>query len=140
MKRHLERNLLRLGGTWNLINGLITVLGFSSQLKIDGISYLTNSSIDGLEVSGSLIDSVYMIAVGYGLIQIIIGIVNYIVVRNMKNNQIQKGFIIWLGAIMSVSIVTADIMGTLLYVVLFVLYQSRNKAIRLSKQYHTQTS
>lgn len=135
MGRKLERNILRLGGTWNLINGLITVLGYSSWLKVEGISALTAGQLENTQVGSSLIDSVYMVAVGYGFIQIIIGIINYIVVKNMRNNQIQKSFTIWIFTLMSISIISADIVGILLYVVLAVLYQARNKTIRLKSQY-----
>lgn len=135
MNRNLERNILRLGGTWNMINGLITVLGYSSWLKVEGISALTAGQTQNMEIGSSLIDSVYMIAVGYGFIQLVIGITNYIIVKNMRNNQIQKSFMIWLFALMGISIISADIVGTLIYVVLVIIYQARNKAIRLKSQY-----
>ncbi|WP_373782095.1 hypothetical protein [Jeotgalibaca porci] len=133
MKRNLERNILRIGGTWNLVNGLITILFYGTWLKKEGISLLFSSTSLELRTGGSLLDSVYIVAIGYGLLQIIIGIVNYIIVRNMRNNRIQQSFIIWISALLILSLVSADIMGIIIYLVLLIIYQARNKAIKLTK-------
>lgn len=133
MKRNLERNILRLGGTWNLINGLITILGYGTWLKSEGISLISMGSELETRTGGAILDSAYIIAVVYGLLQIIIGITNYIIVKNVRNNQIQKSVVIWLATLMTLSLVTMDVVGSLIYVVLFVIYQARNKAIRIVK-------
>ncbi|UUX35389.1 hypothetical protein [Fundicoccus culcitae] len=134
MTRTLERNILRFGAVWNLVNGLITIIGFGSQIRVDGIQGLSDATMANKDLVGSLIDSVFMVVMAYGLLQIAIGVLNFVVVRNMRDNKIQKGFIIWLAILMILSLITMDIIGTLIYVVLFVLYLSRNKAIRLQKQ------
>lgn len=132
MKRKLERKIFTFAGLWNLINGLITVLTYSSWLKIEGISAISNIEPEQLRMTGSLIDSVYMVTVGYGILQIIIGIINFITVRNIRNNSIQIGFIIWIISMCAISIITLDIIGSLLYIVLLVIYQARNKAIKIN--------
>ena len=87
-----------------------------------------------INFDGSLIDSVYTIAVGYGILQLIIGVFNLIIVRRMRNNQIQKRVVLWLGGLLLFSVATLDVIGIIIYSVLFVIYQSRNKAIRLANQ------
>lgn len=134
MKRTLERNLLRGGGIWNLINGVVTILGYATWIKTSGIGALSSGMSSDINFDGSLIDSVYTIAVGYGILQLIIGVFNIIIVRRMRNNQIQKRVVVWLGGLLLFSISTLDVIGIIIYSVLFVIYQSRNKAIRLANQ------
>lgn len=132
MERKLERNILKLAGVWNIINGLITVLAYSSWLKVGGIAEITTMQSGQAQISGSILDSVYMVTVGYGFLQIIIGVINFIVVRSMRNNAIQVGFIVWIVSLALISLTTLDVIGTLVYTVLFVIYQARNKAIKIS--------
>ncbi len=134
MKRTLERNLLRGGAIWNLINGMVTILGYATWIKTSGIGALSSGMSSDINFDGSLIDSVYTIAVGYGILQLIIGVFNIIIVRRMRNNQIQKRVVVWLGGLLLFSISTLDVIGIIIYSVLFVIYQSRNKAIRLANQ------
>jgi len=134
MKRTLERNLLRGGAIWNLINGMVTILGYATWIKTSGIGALSSGMSSDINFDGSLIDSVYTIAVGYGILQLIIGVFNIIIVRRLRNNQIQKRVVVWLGGLLLFSISTLDVIGIIIYSVLFVIYQSRNKAIRLANQ------
>lgn len=134
MNRTLERNLLRGGAIWNLINGMVTILGYATWIKTSGIGALSSGLSSDINFDGSLIDSVYTIAVGYGILQLIIGVFNIIVVRRLRNNQIQKRVVVWLGGLLLFSIGTLDVIGIIIYSVLFVIYQSRNKAIRLANQ------
>lgn len=134
MKRTLERNLLRGGAIWNLINGMATILGYATWIKTSGIGALSSGMSSDINFDGSLIDSVYTIAVGYGILQLIIGVFNIIIVRRLRNNQIQKRVVVWLGGLLLFSISTMDVIGIIIYSVLFVIYQSRNKAIRLANQ------
>ena len=134
MKRTLERNLLRGGAIWNLINGTVTILGYATWIKTSGIGALYSGMSADINFDGSLIDSVYTIAVGYGILQLIIGVFNLIIVRRMRNNQIQKRVVLWLGGLLLFSVATLDVIGIIIYSVLFVIYQSRNKAIRLANQ------
>jgi hypothetical protein len=134
MKRTLERNLLRGGAVWNLINGMVTILGYATWIKTSGIGALSSGMSSDINFDGSLIDSVYTIAVGYGILQLIIGVFNIIIVRRLRNNLIQKRVVVWLGGLLLFSISTLDVIGIIIYSVLFVIYQSRNKAIRLANQ------
>lgn len=134
MKRTLERNLLRGGAIWNLINGMVTILGYATWIKTSGIGALSSGLSSDINFDGSLIDSVYTIAVGYGILQLIIGVFNIIIVRRLRNNQIQKRVVVWLGGLLLFSVATLDVIGIIIYSVLFVIYQSRNKAIRLANQ------
>ena len=130
----MERNLLRGGAIWNLINGTVTILGYATWIKTPGIGALSSGMSADINFDGSLIDSVYTIAVGYGILQLIIGVFNLIIVRRMRNNQIQKRVVLWLGGLLLFSVATLDVIGIIIYSVLFVIYQSRNKAIRLANQ------
>ena len=132
MERKLERNILKLASVWNIINGLITVLAYGNWLKAEGVSEMMVMEANQVQMTGTLLDSVYMITVSYGLLQIIIGLVNFIVVRNIRNNAIQMGFIVWFVSLALISLTTLDVFGTLFYVVLIVIYQARNKAIKIS--------
>lgn len=134
MKRTLERNLLRGGAIWNIINGMVTILGYATWIKTSGIGALSSGLSSDINFDGSLIDSVYTIAVGYGIFQLIIGVFNLIIVRRLRNNQIQKRVVVWLGGLLLFSVATLDVIGIIIYSVLFVIYQSRNKAIRLANQ------
>jgi len=134
MKRTLERNILRCGAVWNIINGMITILGYATWIKTSGIGALSSGLSTDINFDGALIDSVYTIAVGYGILQLIIGLFNIIVVRRLRNNQIQMRVVVWLGALLLISVMTMDVVGIVIYSVLFVIYQSRNKAIRFANQ------
>ncbi|SFF07543.1 hypothetical protein [Trichococcus pasteurii] len=91
MNRALERNLLRGGAIWNLINGMVTILGYATWIKTSGIGALSSGLSSDINFDGSLIDSVYTIAVGYGILQLIIGVFNIIVVRRLRIIKYRKG-------------------------------------------------
>ena len=69
----------------------------------------------------------------YGFIVAVIGVISLMVAsRYMKASSISKGVMVYLGVCVVFSLATADWLGLVAYSVCFVLYNARNKAIRLS--------
>ncbi|WP_122647073.1 hypothetical protein [Enterococcus mediterraneensis] len=132
MQRKLERNLLRFSASWDICIGLITMFAYYPWFEEQGITafqqvgrydYL-NSSLVGM------ISKVVMIV---ALATILIGIISWINAASMKNNKIEKRIIYWLLACVVIHLLIYDVIGIILYLVTFVIYNSRNKALKMLK-------
>ncbi|WP_041556066.1 hypothetical protein [Carnobacterium sp. 17-4] len=131
MKRNIERKLFLIGSIWNIINAFITVFGYSMWVRSEGISHLRTIPTNELEVNGNLVDSLFTVSVTYGLLLFVIGFINFFIIKTIEDGKIQKKIIIWSGILVMFSLITLDVISLLSYLMMFVVYQSKNKAIRL---------
>ncbi|MCM3513286.1 MULTISPECIES: hypothetical protein [Carnobacterium] len=133
MKRNIERKLFLAGSIWNIINAFITVFAYSMWVRSEGISYLRTIPTNVVEVNGNLVDSLFTVSVTYGLLLFVIGFINFFIIKKIEDGKIQKKIILWTGALIFLSLLTLDIISLLCYLIMFVVYQSKNKAIRLAE-------
>ncbi|AEB29017.1 hypothetical protein CAR_c02820 [Carnobacterium sp. 17-4] len=100
-------------------------------VRSEGISHLRTIPTNELEVNGNLVDSLFTVSVTYGLLLFVIGFINFFIIKTIEDGKIQKKIIIWSGILVMFSLITLDVISLLSYLMMFVVYQSKNKAIRL---------
>ncbi|MBU7594302.1 hypothetical protein [Metabacillus halosaccharovorans] len=133
MNRGLERKLLMAGSIWNMITALITIFGYSTWFKKTGVQGLQNTSVDTMFVGTTMIDSVSKVIVTFGLFMFVGAIVNFLIARNMQDNSIQRKTLIWIVCWGLFQLCVMDVIGFLLFLIAFVIYTAKNKAIKLSQ-------
>lgn len=133
MSRGLERKLLMAGSIWNLITALITIFGYSTWFKKTGVQGLQNTSVDTMLVGTTMIDSVSKVILTFGLFMFVGAIVNFLIARNMQDNIIQRKTLIWIACWGLLQLLVMDVIGFVLFLIAFVIYTAKNKAIKLSQ-------
>lgn len=133
MQRRAEKRMLFCGALWNIITATLTIVGYSSWFKNEGVKTLQTHQELSYGTS-SLLDNVTSVIMLFGLFMLAMGIVNLFMVKQIKQFHINKQLMIWLGFCTVVQFLSFDILGTIFYLVTIVLYGSRNKAIRLATE------
>lgn len=130
MKRKIERNLLRVSGIWDIGIGLVTMFGYYPWFEERGISSFQN--LDNYDyLSSSLVGMISKVVLIIALATILVGGLSLIIAKNMKHNRIDKGIMRWIFACIIIHLLIYDVIGLVLYLVSFVIYISRNKAIKM---------
>ncbi|PMC33756.1 hypothetical protein CJ195_26730 [Bacillus sp. UMB0899] len=133
MNRGLERKLLIAGSIWNMITALITIFGYSTWFKKTGVQGLQNTSIDTMLVGTTMIDSVSKVILTFGLFMFVGAITNFLIARNMQDNTIQRKTLIWIACWGLLQLLVMDVIGFVIFLIAFVIYTAKNKAIKLSQ-------
>ncbi|MCZ0702463.1 uncharacterized protein YneF (UPF0154 family) [Natronobacillus azotifigens] len=134
MKRGLERKLVMMGATWNLFTALVTLFGYYGWFHDEGIKALQGANQELLVTGTSMMENISSVILTFGLFMFVMAIMNFLVGVHLKDNQIQKKITVWLCIWMVIQLLSMDIIGFLLYMLAFVFYLSKNKAIRLSEK------
>ncbi|MDQ0229396.1 hypothetical protein [Metabacillus malikii] len=132
MTRKLERNLLMAGSIWNAITALLTIFAYSPWFQKVGVDKLKQTNPDTMLVGTTMIDSVTKVVVTFGLFMFVGAIVNFVIAKNMKDHAIQYKIVIWIAAWGILQLVTMDVIGFVIFLITFVIYLAKNKAIKLS--------
>jgi hypothetical protein len=133
MSRGLERKLLIAGSIWNMFTALITIFGYSTWFKNTGVKGLQGASIDTKLVGTTMIDSVSKVILTFGLFIFVGSIVTFLIARNIKDNEIQNKTLLWVAFWGVLQLFTMDIVGFVLFLVAFIIYLAKNKAIKLAQ-------
>ncbi|SDZ48275.1 hypothetical protein SAMN05421736_11439 [Evansella caseinilytica] len=133
MSRGLERKLLIAGSVWNMFTAIITIFGYSTWFKSTGTQSLQNTAADTMFVGTQLIDNVTRVILTFGLFIFVGAIVNFLIARNIRDNEIQYKTMLWIAGWGLLQLLVMDVIGFVLFLVAFVLYAAKNKAIKLTK-------
>ncbi|CAM4120865.1 hypothetical protein [Lederbergia lenta] len=133
MKRGLERKLLIVGSIWNMFTALITIVGYSTWFKKTGIEGIQDNTVDSVVAGMTLVDNVTKVILTFGLFIFVGAIVNFLIARNIKDDEIQYKTLIWIACWALLQLVVMDIVGFVLFLIVFVIYTAKNKAIKLSQ-------
>lgn len=131
MKRKAEKRVLLAAAIWNILNAAMTIFGYSGWFRNEGIDAFKKGN-EYSYLSTSLLDSLIQVVMIYGLIVLVIGVINLFVSRFMENSLIDRRVMIWLGVCTILSFISFDMIGIFLYLITFVLYMARNKALKIS--------
>lgn len=134
MKRNIERKLLFAGSIWNLITSLITLFSYNTTFKEDGARLLdtTNNNTETLIYEAYLIDNISGVILTFGLFIFVGSIVNYFISIKLKDNKIQCYVMSWILIWGLVQLISMDIIGFIIFMVSFIIYTAKNKAIKLT--------
>lgn len=130
MNRSFERKMIYAASAWQLITGVITMFFYSLYIKKQGanVESLSFAEQKGIQ---SLFDNLYSFTVTYGLLFIVIAIVNIIFVKRLlKDNTIQyKLPIYWIFLAVAFFFLN-DFISLTLCLVAAVIALAKNKPIK----------
>jgi uncharacterized membrane protein len=133
VERKTERKLLVTTSIWHFINGLLTIFVFGMWFKTNGDVAINQMYPELVGGSSSFVDILYTVLTSYSIFIILIGLGNIYFKKRLRDNEIQRKWQGWLFVMIIFSFLSFDVIGSLLYLVTFVTYSSKNKAIQLSQ-------
>lgn len=132
MSRKLERNLLLVGSIWNLITSLLTMFSYNTWFHKEGTYQLDSVDINTMIVGTHLLENISKIILTFGLFMFVGSIINFLISIKIKDDIIQNKILIWIGFWGLVQLISMDIIGFVIFMVVFIIYLAKNKAIKLS--------
>lgn len=131
MTRKFERKIVNILGWWQIIDGLITIIFFSSSQKVSFMGSFDPSTGYG-KALGSLSDTIYIFIVIFGSLLIGLGLFNLVLAKKyMKDEHVEKKIGIYLLSQTIFSYFILDIPGVLLSALAGITFLAKNKSIRL---------
>lgn len=131
MKRKTEKRLIIAAAIWHFINGILTIFVFGMWFRNNGDLAMTQMYPELAGGSSSFVDILYTVLSTYSVLIILVGIANLWCLKFMKDNEINKKWQIWMFVLIILSVVSMDVISSLIYLVALVTYTSKNKAIRM---------
>ncbi|QFK71640.1 hypothetical protein F7984_10575 [Pradoshia sp. D12] len=128
MNRKLERRLVMVGSIWQIVSGLLTIFVYASYIKNEGLNSDYNT-LAKLEAAQSIFGSLYMFSVSFGMLFVILGIVNFVMAKLLKDNQLEVKKPIWFILIGVTSYLVMDLLGSLMFLSAGILALAKNKSI-----------
>ena len=133
MARTIEKRFLLAAGVWNIITSIITIFGYSSWFKNEGIqSFQTNEQLSYMNTS--LLDSLVSIILVFGLLIFAMGVVNIYLSRRLDKVTTFWKMNTWLFSCIVIHFFCFDVIGVLLYLATTVFYLARNKVLKSNRQ------
>lgn len=127
MSRNLERKLIMILGTWQILDGLITIFYYGLYKYGWKVSDLSSSS----DVSEVIYSNLFTVTTTFGILLISLGLVNILISHKyLKDNQISQkiGIFLIIQAIFAYMIF--DIISVVLGISAAIILLSKNKSIK----------
>lgn len=135
MSRNIERKLVYVVGSWQLVHGLFTIL-YYSIFQRNTVSTAIYYQFDGMLSAGTI----FAVINTFGTLVMGIGLFNLVAARNyMKDNTISKKIGAWLILIGLFSYFIMDMPSLVLAMSAGILYLAKNKSIKVNHR-HTNSS
>lgn len=137
MNRKLERRLIMVGSAWQIVSGLLTIFVYASYIKNEGLNSSYNT-LAKLEAAQSIFGSLYMFTVSFGMLFVILGIVNFVLAKSLKDDQAEVKKPIWFILLGVASYLVMDLLGSLMFLSAGILALAKNKSISKMVNYQFQ--
>ncbi|MFK9092032.1 hypothetical protein [Bacillus salipaludis] len=137
MNRKLERRLIMVGSTWQIVSGLLTIFVYASYIKNEGLNSSYNT-LAKLEAAQSIFGSLYMFSVTFGMLFVILGILNFVLAKRLKDDQAEVKKPIWFILLGFASYLVMDLLGSLMFLSAGILALAKNKSISKMVNYQLQ--
>jgi|SRR5690625_308400 len=132
MTRKTERTMLFIGSIWNLITSLLTMFSYHTWFNREGAQQLESIDIGTLILGTHLIDNISKVILTFGLFVFVGSIINFFIAIKLKDNMIQPKVMIWIASWGIIQLVSMDILGFIIYMIAFVIYFAKNKAVKIA--------
>lgn len=131
MNRRLERNLVRLAGIWQIIDGLFTILVYGTLKKVEGANLIENTSFAYMKALESVVGSIYIFIAIFGSILIGVGMFNLVCAKKyIKDDQVHVKVAVWFLVCGAMSYIIMDIISVVLYMSAGMILLAKNKSIK----------
>ncbi|WP_078579021.1 DUF4064 domain-containing protein [Salipaludibacillus agaradhaerens] len=132
MSRGLERKLLIIGAAWNMITALLTIFNYYSWFNREGAQRLEAVDLNTAIAGSQMVNNILQIILIFGIFMLVGAIITFLVAVKIRDNEIQKKVVIWIGFWAVVQLMSMDLIGVSIYLIAFVVYLAKNKAIKMS--------
>ncbi|WP_461219372.1 hypothetical protein [Lapidilactobacillus salsurivasis] len=134
MNRKLERNLVKILGIWQLIDGVITILLYGSYVKISGTKTNSPLNFQTAKALNAVFGSLYTFTVIFGVVLIGLGLLNlYFSKTYFRDSQLSYKLPIYLLCLGILAYFCMDIITVGLAMVAAVVCLAKNKSIKQTK-------
>ncbi|MCE4047565.1 MULTISPECIES: hypothetical protein [Bacillaceae] len=131
MNRRLERNLVRIAGIWQIIDGLFTILVYGTLKKVEGANLIENTSFAYMKALESVVGSIYIFIAIFGSILIGVGMFNLVCAKKyIKDDQVHVKVAVWFLVCGAMSYIIMDIISVVLYMSAGMILLAKNKSIK----------
>ncbi len=131
MNRRLERNLVRIAGIWQIIDGLFTILVYGTLKKVEGANLIENTSFAYMKALESVVGSIYIFIAIFGSILIGVGMFNLVCAKKyIKDDQVHVKVAVWFLVCGAMSYIIMDIISVVLYMSAGLILLAKNKSIK----------
>lgn len=137
MNRKLERRLIMVGSTWQIVSGLLTIFVYASYIKNEGLNS-SHNTLAKLEAAQSIFGSLYLFSVSFGMLFVILGIVNFVLAKSLKDDLAEVKKPIWFILLGFASYLVMDLLGSLMFLSAGILALAKNKSITKMVNYQFQ--
>ena len=137
MNRKLERRLVMVGSIWQIFSGLLTIFVYASYIKNEGLNSSYNT-LAKLEAAQSIFGSLYMFSVTFGMLFVILGILNFVLAKTLKDDQAEVKKPIWFILLGFASYLVMDLLSSLMFLSAGILALAKNKSISKMVNYQFQ--
>lgn len=137
MNRKLEKNLIMVASLWQIVSGLLTIFVYASLIKNEGLNTSYNT-LAKIEAAQSIFGSLYMFSVSFGMLFVLLGILNLVLAKTLKNDQPEVKKPTWFIFLGILSYLVMDILGAFLFLSGGILAIAKNKSISKLVNYQLQ--
>ncbi|MDQ0227861.1 hypothetical protein [Metabacillus niabensis] len=137
MNRKLERRLVLIGSIWQIVSGLLTIFVYASFIKNEGM-HSSYNTLAKLEAAQSVFGSLYMFSVSFGMLFVILGILNLVLGKSLKDDKAERRKPIWFILLGLSSYIVMDIIGSFMFLSAGILALAKNKSVKRMQAYHVQ--
>lgn len=131
MSRRLERNLVRIVGVWQIIDGLITILVYGTLKKVGGANLIENTSFAYMKAMESIVGSIYIFIGIFGAALIGLGMFNLVCAKKyIKDDQVHVKVALWLLICGAFTYIIMDIVSVILCMSAGLIILAKNKSIK----------
>jgi hypothetical protein len=140
MERKSERRTIIGVSIWHFVNALLTIFIFGIWFKNNGDIAMVEMYPELAGGSSSYVDILYTVMTTYGVAIILVGIINLYCLKYIEDNKINRKWQCWMVFMAIASLLSMDVLSTLLYMITLVTYSAKNKAIRVKLDSYSQAS
>lgn len=133
MSRKLEKSLLIVGSIWNLVTSLLTIFSYNTWFHKEGTYQLDSADMNTMIVGTQMLGNISKVILTFGLFMFVGSIINFLIAIKMKDGLIQNKILIWIGVWGIIQLISMDIIGFVIFMVVFIIYLAKNKAIKLAR-------
>ncbi|GFP76979.1 hypothetical protein [Clostridium fungisolvens] len=130
MDRKFEKILAYIGGSWQIISGLITIIPYSTMIKRQGFN-VTGGSQLSINATQSVIDSIYSFSTTIGILFVGIGLLNLYLSKRLKSGEVEKRIPTWFICCGIISLFVMDFISCVVFVASGLVAMARNKSISI---------
>jgi len=131
MTRKFEKSIAMVGSIWQIGSGIVTMLIYATWVRSQGPSL--SLATDKFTSSRLLTNNIYIFTVTFGMLYLLIGLLNFYLAKKLKSDEVEVKTPIWFMTCGVVSLLFMDFIGAIAFIIAGLIALARNKSIIVSQ-------